>query len=75
MFNFSLFNCCLSVVLSLEKGAYPENLHVLHCSIKIMFFLTICVFGYCLLTQILERWTLGQTHYWHQNNADEGSVP
>ena len=27
-FHFLPFNCCLSVVLSLDKGAYPENSHV-----------------------------------------------
>ena len=26
--HFSLFSCCLSVVLSLEKGDYPKNVHV-----------------------------------------------
>ena len=26
--HFSLFNCCLSVVLQLDKGDYPENLQI-----------------------------------------------
>ena len=29
--HFSPFNCSLSVVLQLEKGAYPENGHVVFC--------------------------------------------
>ena len=28
---FSPFNCCLSVVLQLDKGDYLENLHVVFC--------------------------------------------
>ena len=28
VFIFLPFNCCLTVTLLLEKGAYPENLHV-----------------------------------------------
>ena len=31
---FYHFNCCLTVVLLLEKGAYPEYLHVVYCHIK-----------------------------------------
>ena len=31
---FLLFNCCLSVVLQLEKGDYPENLQVVFCPSK-----------------------------------------
>ena len=31
---FSLFNCCLSVVLQLDKGHYPENLQVVFCPNK-----------------------------------------
>ena len=32
--NFSPFKCCLSVVLSLDKGAYPGNSQVALCHIK-----------------------------------------
>ena len=32
--RFSLFNCCLSVVLQFDKGNYPENLHVVFCPNK-----------------------------------------
>ena len=32
--HFSPFNCCLSVVLQLEKGDYPENSHVVFCPNK-----------------------------------------
>ena len=37
VFIFLPFNCCLTVTLLLEKGAYPENLHVLCCHIKSAF--------------------------------------
>jgi len=30
----------LTVVLSVEKGAYPENVHILYCHIKLAFLLT-----------------------------------
>ena len=42
---FSSFNYCLTVVLSLEKGAYPADPHVLYCHIKLAFFLTFYTFG------------------------------
>ena len=32
--HFSSFNCCLGVVLQLNKGDYPENLHVAFCRNK-----------------------------------------
>ena len=32
--RFSPFNCCLSVVLQLDKGDYPENLQVVTCPNK-----------------------------------------
>ena len=48
-FNFSLFGCCLTAPLSLEKGAYPENSHVLCCQIKSTFLLTFCVLGEIVL--------------------------
>ena len=35
---FSLLNCCLSVVLWLDKGADSENLHVVFCHDKHSFF-------------------------------------
>jgi len=44
-FHFSPFNCCLSAVLSTEKGAYPENVHVVFCHIKQAFVLTCHPFG------------------------------
>ena len=34
MSQFSPFKCCLSVVLYLDKGDYPENLHVVSCPSK-----------------------------------------
>ena len=40
--NFSAFNCCCTVVLSLETGAYTDNSHVLYCHISIRFTL-LCV--------------------------------
>ena len=48
---FSPFNCCLIVVLSLVKGAYPEHLHVLYCHIKLAFFLTFYLFGSCIIIE------------------------
>ena len=30
-YRFSLFSCCLSVGLWLNKGDYPENSHVVFC--------------------------------------------
>ena len=32
--RFSPFNCCLSVIMLLDKGDYPENLQVLCCPNK-----------------------------------------
>ena len=32
--SFSSFNCCLSVVLQLNKVYYPENSHVVFCHNK-----------------------------------------
>ena len=32
--RFSPFNCCLSAVLWLDKGDYPENSHVVFCPNK-----------------------------------------
>ena len=32
--EFSSFNCCLSVVLELEKGDNPESSHVVFCTNK-----------------------------------------
>ena len=32
--HFSLFNCCLSVVLWLDKGDYLENSHLVFCPNK-----------------------------------------
>ena len=32
--RFSTLNCCLSLVLYLEKGDYPENSHVAFCPNK-----------------------------------------
>ena len=29
--HFSRFSCCLNVVLSLDKGVYPENSHAMWC--------------------------------------------
>ena len=37
IFMFSSFNCCLTIVLSLEKGARPEIWHVLFCRINLAF--------------------------------------
>ena len=45
-FIFAPFNCCLSVVLLLDKGAYPENSHVVLCHIKYVFFLTFHAFEF-----------------------------
>ena len=33
-YRFSPFNCCLNVVLSLDKGDYPENLQAVFCPDK-----------------------------------------
>ena len=45
----SPFNCCLSVVLWLDKGDYPENSHVVFRPNKlrfvVVFVLTFYVFG------------------------------
>ena len=51
-FHFLLFNCCVTVVLLLEKGAYYKkikNQYVLYCHIKLTFLLTVYVFGSCKL--------------------------
>ena len=32
--HFPPFNCCLNVVLWLDKGDYPENSHVVFCPYK-----------------------------------------
>ena len=45
---FSLY--CLIVLLSLEKGAYPENSHMFCVVIKLAFLLTFGVFGSCFRT-------------------------
>ena len=36
-----------TVVLLLENGAYPENVCILYCQIKLAVFLTFYVFGSC----------------------------
>ena len=42
--HFPLFNCCLSVVLQLEKGADPEKSHVVFChKINGVLFNLLCV--------------------------------
>ena len=44
--RLSPFNCCLSVVLQLDKGDYPENLHVeFYPHKQRSFFWTFYVFG------------------------------
>ena len=35
---FSLFNCCLSVVLWLDEGDYPRNWYVVFCPNKQLYF-------------------------------------
>ena len=37
-FSFLPFNCCLSVVLLLDKEDYPKNLHVVFCPNKQRYF-------------------------------------
>ena len=34
---YSPLNCCLTAVLSLEIGSYPDNLYVLCCHIRVFF--------------------------------------
>ena len=42
--RFSPINCCLSVVLKLDKGDYPENSHVVFCPNKQRYFeVLLCV--------------------------------
>ena len=36
-YYLSPLNSCLSLVMSLERGAYPENSHILHCHIRLAF--------------------------------------
>ena len=49
-FIFSPLNRCLSVVLSLDNGAYPENLHTVLSDVKRAFDLMFRVFGFCFRT-------------------------
>ena len=53
-FHFSLFNCCFNAVLSLDKGVYPENSHVVLCHSKLAFFY-FHVFGFLFLTACLSE--------------------
>ena len=49
-FHFSPSNCCLPVVLQLEKGDYPKYLHVVLCPNEqhsFLSFLTFHAFGSC----------------------------
>ena len=48
------YNCCL-----LEKGAYPEDSHTVHCHIKLAFLLIIYVTGFCAQHQVGGRRSLG----------------
>ena len=45
-----MFRSCLTVVLLLEKGPYPENSHVLYSHIRLALFLNFHVFRFCLKT-------------------------
>ena len=50
--SFFAVNCCLSVVLELNKGDYPENVHVVFCPNKWCSFKPFMYFGFvfaCLL--------------------------
>ena len=46
------------IVLSLEKGAYPENLHAVYCRIKSTFVLTLYIFGSSFRTLALFHFSL-----------------
>ena len=50
MFLFLSFICRLTVVLSLEKGAYAEKLYVVVCHIKLAFISAFYVFESCFKT-------------------------
>ena len=41
--HFSLFNCCLRVVLQLDKGNYPPNFHVVFCPINSILLNILCI--------------------------------
>ena len=41
--GFQPFNCCLSVVLQLDKGDYPENSHDVFCPNKQHFESFVCL--------------------------------
>ena len=59
---FSLFNCCLSVVLQLEKGDYPENSHVVFCPNKQRYsepFIYVWIFPQWCLTSTETLWLIG----------------
>ena len=43
-FSISVFRVCLE---ECWHHAYPENLHVLYCHVKLAFFVTCYVFGSC----------------------------
>ena len=45
--TYILISHCLTVVLSLEKGAYLEDSHTVHCPIKLAFLSIIYVIGFC----------------------------
>ena len=42
--HFSTFSCCLNVVLSLDKGDYPENSHDMWCHNNLASFF-VCLFS------------------------------
>ena len=51
MLCLSLFNSCLSVILLLANGDYPENLRVVSCPNKLRSFEpSTCLHGYCFRT-------------------------
>ena len=54
---FSQFNCCITVVLLLEKGAYSENSQVLYCQVKLALLRFVCFFFH-LLFYLLCVWNL-----------------
>ena len=51
-FRFSSFNCCLSVVLQVDKEDYPENLHVVLFPNKWRYFES-----FMCLDLVLERYS------------------
>lgn len=53
------------IVLSLEKGVYPENVHAVYCRIKSTFVLIFYVFGSRFGILALFRFSMGWTQRQH----------